>query len=192
MTLSPMRYKNYTWPHNPRVYSIDYERKMAVNKTPYGLFHLQDLGRTNRIMEGEGEFVGEDAYAQFGQLATVFYDSGPGLLTHPLWQTANAYFVSLRLEQEPRPDYVRYSFTFWEDDSWYTGLAVRAVDQAQPLTAAGEVTASAARTYHRVVKGDTLWAIANNYGLSLTELIALNPQIKNPNLIRVGDEVRVK
>ena len=37
---------------------------------------------------------------------------------HPLWQTANAYFVSLRLEQEPRPDYVRYSFAFWEDDSW--------------------------------------------------------------------------
>ena len=26
----------------------------------------------------------------------------------------------------------------------------------------------------------------------LAELIALNPQIKNPNLIRVGDEVRVQ
>ena len=70
MTLSPMRYKGYTWPHNPRVYSIDYERKMAVNKTPFGLFHLQDLGRTNRIMEGEGEFVGPDAYAQFASLPT--------------------------------------------------------------------------------------------------------------------------
>ena len=100
MDLSPMRYKGYTWPHNPRVYSIDYERKMAVHKTPFGLFRLQDLGRTNRIMEGEGEFVGEDAYAQFGQLANVFYDAGPGLLIHPLWQAANAYFVSLRLEQE--------------------------------------------------------------------------------------------
>ena len=42
------------------------------------------------------------------------------------------------------------------------------------------------------MKGDTLWAIARSYGLSLTELIALNPQIKNPNLIRVGDEVRVR
>ena len=185
MILSPMRYKNYTWPHNPRVYSIDYERKMAVNKTPYGLFHLQDLGRTNRIMEGEGEFVGEDAYAQFGRLATVFYDSGPGLLTHPLWQTANAYFVSLRLEQEPRPDYVRYSFTFWEDDSWYTGLATRVKD-------AGNSAPSGEKGYHRVVKGDTLWAIAKTYGLSLEEVIALNPQIKNPNRIRVGDEVRVK
>lgn len=188
MTLSPMRYKNYTWPHNPRVYSIDYERKMAVHKTPFGLFHLQDLGRTNRIMEGEGEFTGEDAYAQFGKLANVFHDSGPGLLVHPLWQAANAYFVSLRLEQEPRPDYVRYSFSFWEDDSWYTGLATRAAGQESRNSSAS----SAAAGYHRVVKGDTLWAIAKTYGLSLSELIALNPQIKNPNLIRVGQEVRVR
>lgn len=191
MVLSPMRYKNYIWPHNPRVYSIDYERKMAVNKTPFGLFHLQDLGRTNRIMEGEGEFVGEDAYGQFGQLANVFYDSGPGLLVHPLWQTANAYFVSLRLEQEPRPDYVRYSFAFWEDDSWYTGLAVQTAEQGSG-TSTGSASGTASAVCHRVVKGDTLWAIANTYGVPLAELIALNPQIKNPNLIYVGDEVRVR
>ena len=43
-----------------------------------------------------------------------------------------------------------------------------------------------------MVKGDTLWALAGTYGLSLEELIALNPQIKNPNLIVVGEEVRVR
>lgn len=110
MKLAPMRYKDYVWPHNPRVYSIDYERKMAVNKVPFGTYHLQDLGRTRRVMRGEGEFAGEGAYSQFGLLANTFYDPGPGLLIHPLWQTASAYFVELRLEQEPRPDYVRYSF----------------------------------------------------------------------------------
>ena len=192
MDLSPMRYKTYTWPHNPRVYSIDYERKMALHKTPLGLFHLQDLGRTNRIMEGEGEFVGEGAYAQFGQLANVFYDSGPGLLVHPLWQAANAYFVSLRLEQEPRPDYVRYSFSFWEDDSWYTGLAVSVTQGAGASEPEQDSSTAIQPVYHRVVKGDTLWAIANTYGIGLSELIALNPQIKNPNLIHVGDEVRVR
>jgi hypothetical protein len=183
-----MRFKTYTWPHNPRVYSIDYERKMAVHKTPFGLFHLQDLGRTNRIMEGEGEFVGEGAYAQFGQLANVFYDSGPGLLVHPLWQAANAYFVSLRLEQEPRPDYVRYSFAFWEDDSWYTGLAVKTAG----LESGGTAVSAVEPAYHRVVKGETLWGIARAYEVTLSQLVALNPQIKNPNLIRVGDEVRVR
>lgn len=190
MLLTPMRYKNYIWPHNPKVYSIDYERKMAVHKTPFGLFRLQDLGRTNRIMEGEGEFVGPDAYAQFGKLANVFYESGPGLLVHPLWQSANAYFVSLRLKQEPRPDYVKYAFTFWEDDSPYTKVAVR-VDS----TGAGGGTAvggSGGQSYHRVVRGDTLWSISRAYGVSLNQLIALNPQIKNPNRIQVGEVVRVR
>ena len=102
--LSPMRYKNYIWPHNPRVYSIDYGKTLVAHKIPYGLYRLQNLGRTNRIMAGEGEFVGEDAYSQFGMLANVFYEDTPGLLVHPLWQVSNAYFVSLRLEQEPRPE----------------------------------------------------------------------------------------
>ena len=44
---------------------------------------------------------------------------------------------------------------------------------------------------YRVEQGDTLWEIARRFGLSLETLIALNPQIKNPNLIHVGDEVRV-
>ena len=72
MNLSPMRYKNFIWPHNPRVYTIDYERTMVEQKVPYGLYHLQDLGRRRRVMRGEGEFAGPDAYAQFGALATVF------------------------------------------------------------------------------------------------------------------------
>ena len=193
MLLSPMRYKGYTWPHNPRVYSIDYRREMAVHKTPFGLYQLQDLERTNRVMEGEGEFTGEGAYAQFGQLANVFYSEGAGLLIHPLWQGSNAFFVSLRLEQEPRPDYVRYSFAFWEDNSHYSGLAVRSVQAGQEQSGTGTQSVEPGRAqYHRVVKGDTLWALAGQYGISLDQLVALNPQIKNPNLIRVGEEVRVR
>lgn len=190
--LSPMRYKNYIWPHNPRVYSIDYNKELVVHKIPFELYRLQNLGRTNRIMAGEGEFVGENAYSQFGMLANVFYEEKPGLLVHPLWQVSNAYFVSLRLEQEPRPDYVRYSFVFWEDHSTEGDLVLRVTGGSGTEGNASGGTSSSAPQYHRVVKGDTLWALAKTYGLTLSELIALNPQIKNPNLIYVGDEVRVK
>ena len=191
--LSPMRYKNYIWPHNPRVYSIDYGKTLVAHKIPYGLYRLQNLGRTNRIMAGEGEFVGENAYSQFGMLANVFYEDTPGLLVHPLWQVSNAYFVSLRLEQEPRPDYVRYSFVFWEDYSQTGDLVLRVTGSTGGTEGGTQSTAaSSAPQYHRVVKGDTLWALAKTYGLTLSELIALNPQIKNPNLVYVGDEVRVK
>lgn len=190
MILSPMRYKSYTWPHNPRVYSIDYRRTMAVHKNPFAGYQLQDLGASHRVMKGEGEFVGKGAYAEFQRLACVFYQKGPGMLVHPLWQAANTYFVALRLEQAPRPDYVRYSFEFWEENSLYGGLAVRAAEPVRSVETAAKTADQAA--YHRVVKGETLWALSSRYGVSLSELIALNPQIKNPNLIYVGQEVRVR
>ena len=203
MNLTPMRYKSYTWPHNPRVYTIDFRRPVAVHKMPFGRYYLQDLGMSQRVMEGEGEFVGSGAYEEFQRLASVFYEDGPGLLVHPLWQAANAYFVSLRVEQAPRPDYVRYSFTFWEDYSLYSALASRANGSASngsndsngsngSAAESGAAQPNSQAAYHQVVRGDTLWALAKRYGVTLTELLALNPQIKNPNLIRVGEEVRVR
>ena len=195
MILSPMRYKGYTWPHNPRVYSIEYRRTMAVNKTPFGGYQLQDLGAAHRVMEGTGEFVGTGAYGEFQRLASVFYDRGPGLLVHPLWQAANTFFVSLRVEQAPRPDYVKYSFEFWEENGLTSGLATRKPEPSVGsggTAQAGQAGQAGQAVYHRVVKGDTLWALAGRYGLTLAELVALNPQLKNPNLIQVGEEVRVK
>ena len=47
MLLTPMRFKEYVWPHNPRVYSIDYERIMAINKIPSAFI-------TCRIWDGPG------------------------------------------------------------------------------------------------------------------------------------------
>ena len=40
-----------------------------------------------------------------------------------------------------------------------------------------------------VKKGDTLSRIAADNGLTLNELISLNPQIKDPNKINIGDEI---
>ena len=148
MILSPMRYKSYTWPHNPRVYTIDYQRVMAVHKVPFGGYQLQDLGLTRRVMKGEGEFSGEGAYDEFKKLACVFYEVGPGLLVHPLWQVANTYFAALRLEQAPRPDYVRYSFEFWEESGTYSGVVTRATQPAQGEEGAAAVQAADQASFH--------------------------------------------
>ena len=126
------------------------------------------------------------------KLASVFYHSGPGTLIHPVWQSAKAYFVDLTLAQEPRQDYVRYTFTFWEDND-------RSREQLEPVrpeaggggqTAGGEV--SEAAVYHTVVSGETLWGIARAWGMTLGELLVLNPQIKNPNVIQPGQRLRVR
>ena len=121
MRLTAMRFKDYTWPHNPEVYTVENRRRVAVHQVPFGRCVLQELGGSYRVFRGEGAFVGRDAYEQFKELETVFQSEGPGQLIHPVWQARPAYFVSLRLTEEPVPEYVRYSFEFWEDRGGYDG-----------------------------------------------------------------------
>lgn len=207
MELTPMQYKTYTWPYNPKTYSISYERKVAVHKVPFGRYTMQDLGLTRRVMRGEGEFCGEGAYDEFKKLATVFYRDGPGTLIHPVWQTSKAYFVELSLAQEPRPDYVRYTFTFWETYEFYSEKLMTPAEKARKNSSSGTTSTGTAGTtttttttttakgdeqYHTVAQGETLWGISKAWGLTLAEIMILNPQIKNPNVITTGQKVRVK
>lgn len=45
------------------------------------------------------------------------------------------------------------------------------------------------RKTYTVKKGDTMWGIAKKNGMTLTKLVSLNSQIKDPNKIYVGDTV---
>lgn len=193
MRLTPMRFKDYVWPHNPEVYEVERQRQLVVHRIPFGRCVIQDLGGMYRVLRGEGVFAGEGAYEQFRRLAEVFQEGGAGILVHPVWQTERAWFASLQVTEEPLPDHVRYSFEFWEDWAGYDSQ-LRKVDvsgaDSQEDTAA-EPAVMRERTVHIVRKGDTLWGIAKRYGSELTALITANPQIKNPNLIYPGDRVNI-
>lgn len=193
MILAPMRYKSFVWPHNPRVYSIAFERKLAVHKIPFGLHYLQSLGQTRRVLRGEGEFVGENAYETFKRLATVFYEEKPGVLVHPVWMTTTAWFASLELRQAPRRDYVAYSFEFWEVEggSGQTKLTTRAAAVSGGASEEAGTEEAGERQYHTVVRGDTLWELSRRYGVELERVIELNPSIRSPNLIYPGQKVRL-
>lgn len=194
MLLSPMRYKNFVFPHNPRIYGIRYERKIAVGKVPFGRYTMKNMGMTYRVLSGEGEFVGAHAYDEFRKLAAVFYDEKPGPLIHPVWQLSNAWFVSLTVEQEPTKNYVKYSFEFWEDYDDYETAAVKLkapYEGGQPASTVAAAQKSAQKKTHTVTAGETMWGIANKYGITLSALAAANPQVKNPNLIYVGDRLTV-
>lgn len=185
MNLSPMRFKQFIWPHNPRVYSTLCQRNMAVNKIPLGGYHLQNLGQTCRVFRGEGEFTGEGAYNTFKELEAVFREESAGILVHPVWLAVHAWFVSLKLEQEPRSDYVRYSFEFWEAQP---GAGETLGEPQRLQTASAGVTEE---RWHTVGQGETLWLVARQYGLSEEQILALNPTVSNPNLVAAGQKVRV-
>ena len=169
-----MRYKSFIWPNDPRTYTLSCQRQTALHKIPMGGFVVQDLGRTGTVMRGEGEFFGAGAYDTFRRLLQVFQQQGPGLLLHPMWQTGRAYFTRLQLTQEPRSNYVAYAFEFCE-----------ASDGAQRASGAQ------AKGYYVMQEADTLWSVAQRYDLSVRQLLAMNPEIANPNRVRAGQKVRI-
>ena len=191
MRLKPMRYKDYTWPHNPETYTVEYRRQVVSHKVPLGGWCLQDLGQVRRVLRGEGTFAGDGAYEEFQDLAAVFFQEGPGMLVHPVWRTVSAYFVELELLEEPLPDYVRYSFAFWEDGAAAGGLTELPAETVSGASGGTSAAESGGGRIYTVRKGDTLWGIAGQYGVPLTALIGANPQIKNPNLIYPGDRVNL-
>lgn len=175
--LAAMKFRGFTWPNNPRTFEVEMRKTLHSYKLPFSGFKVQNLGVQNRVFKGEGEFVGPDAYDSFRRLAAEFSLSGSGWLEHPVWQPVKVHFAKLRLIQEPREEYVSYSFEFWEceDQSGYTQGVIE----------------SERTKYISAQKNDTLALIAARYAKDLTELTALNPQIENPDSIAEGQIVRI-
>ncbi len=60
-----------------------------------------------------------------------------------------------------------------------------------PTTTVSQKTDEESTKIYIVKSGDTLGSIADYFGITLDELLALNPQIENPNLIKPKDEIIV-
>jgi murein DD-endopeptidase MepM/ murein hydrolase activator NlpD len=80
---------------------------------------------------------------------------------------------------------------YWRWDEAVIGGRIRITNDPSRIGVAGQVTGWIApgRRTHTVVRGDTLSGIAAKNGLTLAQVIALNPQIENPNLIYPGQTV---
>lgn len=60
----------------------------------------------------------------------------------------------------------------------------------ESITKTSEDVTNAAIEYI-VVSGDNLSAIAKKYGVTVDEILAANPDIKNPNLINIGQKIKI-
>ncbi len=53
------------------------------------------------------------------------------------------------------------------------------------------MTCSASAVSHTVVKGDTMWKLSREYGVTLQSVIDSNPHIEDPDLIYPGDVLMI-
>lgn len=89
---------------------------------------------------------------------------------------------------------VTVSGEYWQWDGSVINGRIRITNHPSRIGLAGQVTGWIAapgtvRRTHTVVPGDTLSGIAAQNGRTPAQLIALNPQIENPNLIYPGQTV---
>ncbi len=81
------------------------------------------------------------------------------------------------------------SASTWTETPPTTTPAPTPVKPATPVTPAKP---EAGMEVYVVVKGDVFWKIAKDHGLTTAALVKLNPQVKNPAVIEIGDKIMVK
>ena len=114
-----MRYKSFTWPHNPTTCKYNVERSYAKHKYPeLAGAELEDMDPDAIVLTGEGEFYGPNAYYYWQELVNVFNQHGVGEFYHPIYQDiSTALMTKLSSNLEPRQDYVSYTFEFVVHDT---------------------------------------------------------------------------
>lgn len=85
----------------------------------------------------------------------------------------------------PSADAVSAATTWVEDGSATTPTVTTS-------KTATTVSVPAGSTTYVIVSGDALWKVAAKYKMTLAELVKLNPQIKDPSKIWVGQKIIVK
>ena len=73
-----------------------------------------------------------------------------------------------------------------------TNLNDQQVNNVSGGGANGNFWQEGAAIYYRVVSGDTLSEIALRAQVPMSQILALNPALKNPDLIRVGQVLRIR
>ncbi|MCD8026481.1 MAG: DNA circularization N-terminal domain-containing protein, partial [Clostridiales bacterium] len=83
MNLAPMRFNGVQWHHNPREITFECDSEVSELKALYGTSYIQNLGRRNMKISGEGELYGEDCTELVARIFELFKRGGAGVLAIP-------------------------------------------------------------------------------------------------------------
>ena len=115
--MDKMKFRMFRWPDNPEEFGIYMVCQPEYQINNIGQYDYTGMGPMCRIYTGSGVFFGPDAVEWFNALQVLMSTRSPGELYHPIWGTSEVvYLTELKMAQESRPDYIKYSFTFREAD----------------------------------------------------------------------------
>lgn len=107
--MGKLKFKGFTWPRNPEVYQVSWTREPVYDEISG---ELTGMGNLKRVITGNGVFTGGSAFADFKRLEALCGEKTAGWLVHPVWGNTAVFLEELEMTQEPRENYVRYSFRF--------------------------------------------------------------------------------
>ncbi len=110
--MDKMSFKTFNWPNNPEKLVVEHTRDPLYGKDAQGGPVYLGMGATNCTITGSGIFTGELAYDNFMDLELLFQELTSGMLHLPQGDWLPVYFTELTMEQDSRPQYVHYRFTF--------------------------------------------------------------------------------
>lgn len=189
MALSKLKYKDFTWPHNPATCNINYNKRIISHAYPdiNGAEH-EELGSEPRTITGSGVFFGKGAYDHFKKLLRYYQQKTAGKFIHPVWGSINCRLTKLTTQEEPLPNYVEYTFEFIEEGDF--NLVGDKDFTSKISTSTSSSTSSTSKGYYTVVQGDSLWKISLKFygkGTDWKKIADANKHIiKNPNSIKIG------
>ena len=76
-----MKYKDYTWPSNPKRLEVSHRRNVREIGLVSGASVVQDLGTFCRVVRGEGGVCAPACLPQWERLVQIFQEGRPGVLT---------------------------------------------------------------------------------------------------------------
>ncbi|WEG14014.1 DUF1906 domain-containing protein [Pullulanibacillus sp. KACC 23026] len=138
------------------------------------------------------------------QVAGLWVDLDKVLKDPGSWSIFQSKVVPKATKVQANGTYtIKQGDTFWDLEkkhNWPTGslqdlnpkLDPKKLQIGQVIKTPGKVNSPVSNKYHTVKKDENLSVIAADNGLTLVQIEKLNPQIKDPDVIHPGDNVRVK
>ncbi|SDN83098.1 LysM peptidoglycan-binding domain-containing protein [Acetanaerobacterium elongatum] len=171
--MEKLRYKEYTFPTNPRRLEVINERRTARVPLPFEGELVADMGARARMVVIDGEFFGANAMQQYLKLEQVYNQGGSGQLYLPGEPPFMAHFSFFKTVGLPGRDGYGYTARFIEDTLQ-------------------DGSGTPERQFTCIVQeNETLFAIAARFHTTAERLLADNPAIVSPNGLTAGQVIRV-